>query len=50
MEGERGDDEEGEEGEGGGGDHLGAAHRLNDSASNQCHSERLRGGSDAKDF
>ena len=48
MDGERGDDEE--EGEEGGGDHLDAAHRLNNSASNQCHSERLRGGSDAKDF
>merc|ERR1719209_2018348 len=36
VDGERGDDEE--EGEEGGGDHLDAAHRLNNSASNQCHS------------
>ena len=50
MHGEGGDEEkEGEEGEGGGeGDHLDTAHQLNGSASNQCHSERLRGGIDAK--
>ena len=45
--GELDGDDEDEEEQGGGGDHLDLT-LLNNSASNQCHSERLRGGRDAK--